>query len=200
MSYGLSTYAYFWRISDKAPRPLTLDEMLAQTRELGGEVFQICDYPLIETYDDERLDALRATAAGHGITLELGTRGVGTEHLAAYLRIARRLGVTLVRSMLNTADHRPDVAEATAPYVVNIHVKDFSFSRRDGWVGFTFAGCLLGEGLHDHGPMTATVRPDERGINQIVEHWLPWQGDFEETARLEDRWTRHSINTLLRSK
>lgn len=265
MSYGLSTYAFFWRISNRAPRPLTLDEMLAQTREMGGEVFQICDYPLIETYDDEQLDALRATAAGHGITLELGTRGVRTEHLAAYLRIARRLGVTLVRSMLNTADHRPTVAEATAllreavpayaaagvtlgletyeqvstddllsvvrgvdsphlgvvldpgnsvarlerpvdvvhataPYVVNIHVKDFSFSRRDGWVGFTFAGCLLGEGLLDYRHMIDTVGPDERGINQIVEHWLPWQGDFEETARLEDQWTRHSINTLLRSK
>ncbi|MFF4067919.1 sugar phosphate isomerase/epimerase family protein [[Kitasatospora] papulosa] len=265
MSCGLSTYAFFWRVSDRAPRPLTLDEMLAQTREMGGEVFQICDYPPIEAYDDGQLDALRATAAGYGITLELGTRGVRTEHLAAYLRIARRLGVTLVRSMLNTADHRPtvaeattllretvpayaaagvtlgletyeqvstddllavvrgvdsphlgvvldpgncvarlerpvDVVEATAPYVVNIHVKDFSFSRRDGWVGFTFAGCLLGEGLLDRGHMTATVRPDERGINQIVEHWLPWQGDFEETARLEDRWTRHSINTLLRSK
>ncbi|MBM7441508.1 sugar phosphate isomerase/epimerase [Streptomyces sp. HB132] len=265
MSYGLSTYAFFWRVSDRAPRPLTLDEMLAQTREMGGEVFQICDYPPIETYDDRQLDALRTTAARHGITLELGTRGVRTEHLAAHLRIARRLGVTLVRSMLNTADHRPtvaeatallgeavpayaaagvtlgletyeqvstedllavvrgvdsphlgvvldpgnsvarlerpvDVVEATAPHVVNIHVKDFSFSRRDGWVGFTFAGCLLGEGLLDYGHMTATVRPDERGINQIVEHWLPWQGDFEETARLEDRWTRHSINTLLRSK
>lgn len=66
--------------------------MLAQTREMGGEVFQICDYPPIEAYDDGQLDALRATAAGYGITLELGTRGVRTEHLAAYLRIARRLG------------------------------------------------------------------------------------------------------------
>lgn len=52
--YGLSTYAFFWRISDRSPRPLTLDEMLARTREMGGEVFQICDYPLIETYDDGR--------------------------------------------------------------------------------------------------------------------------------------------------
>ncbi|MFD7972789.1 sugar phosphate isomerase/epimerase family protein [Streptomyces clavifer] len=265
MSYGLSTYAFFWRISDRAPRPLTVHEMLTRTRDLGGEVFQICDYPPIETFDDAQLDAVRATAASYGITLELGTRGVGTEHLAAHLRIARRLGVTLVRSMLNTADHRPSVAEATAllrtavpayaaagvtlgletyeqvstddllavvrgvdsphlgvvldpgnsvarlerpadvvdataPYVVNIHVKDFSFSRQDGWVGFTFAGCLLGEGLLDYDDMVRKVRPDERGINQIVEHWLPWQGDFAETARLEDQWTRHSINTLMRSK
>lgn len=47
--------------------------------------------------------------------------------------------------------------------------------------------------------MIRKVGPGERGINQIVEHWLPWQGGFEETALLEDRWTRHSINTLLRS-
>ena len=30
--------------------------------------------------------------------------------------------------------------ERTAPYVRNLHVKDFAFSRKDGWVGFTFAG------------------------------------------------------------
>ncbi|MFD4762342.1 sugar phosphate isomerase/epimerase family protein [Streptomyces sp. NPDC058439] len=265
MAYGLSTYAFFWRISEQAPKPLTVHDMLARTRDLGGEVFQICDYPLIETFDDAQLDAVHATAAEYGITLELGTRGVRTEHLLDHLRIARRLGVTLVRSMLNTADHQPSVAEAiallreavpvyaaagvtlgletyeqvstddllsvvrgvdspflgvvldpgnsvarlerpvdvvdaTAPYVVNIHVKDFSFSRRDGWVGFTFAGCLLGEGLLDYGHLIDKVRPDEKGINQIVEHWLPWQGDFTATARLEDQWTRHSINTLMRSK
>ena len=43
-----------------------------------------------------------------------------------------------------------DTVEAAAPYVRNIHVKDFAFSRRDGWVGFTFAGCPLGEGLLDY--------------------------------------------------
>ena len=71
--------------------------------------------------------------------------------------------------------------ERTAPYVRNLHVKDFAFSRRDGWVGFTFAGCPLGEGLLDYDFMIDTVRPDERGINQIIEHWLPWQGDSATT-------------------
>ncbi|MFJ6569454.1 sugar phosphate isomerase/epimerase family protein [Streptomyces sp. NPDC091292] len=266
MAYGISTYAYFWRISARAPRPLTLLDMLQDTRDLGGEVFQICDYPDIETYDDARLADIRAAADDLGLTLELGTRGVRPAHLLRYLDLADRLGVTLVRSMMNTADHRPgtheaialladsvpayaaagvtlgletyeqvstddlltvvravddphfgvvldpgnsvarlerpaDVVEATAPYVVNIHVKDFAFTRRDGWVGFTYAGCPLGEGLLDHRGMVDTVRPDERGIHQIVEHWLPWQdGGFDATARLEHQWTKHSINTLTRSK
>ncbi|MEV4970380.1 sugar phosphate isomerase/epimerase family protein [Streptomyces scopuliridis] len=265
MAYGLSTYAYFWRISSRAPKPLTVERMLVNTRELGGEVFQICDYPLIETYDDVRLADIRATAEDLGITLELGTRGIGRDQLARYLELAGKLDVTLVRSMMNTAEHRPDTAEATAllrasvpayaergvtlgletyeqvstddllaviravddphlgvvldpgncvarlerprdvveataPHVVNIHVKDFAFTRRDGWVGFTYAGCPLGEGQLDYAHLTATVRPDERGINQIVEHWLPWQDDgFETTAGIEDQWTRHCISTLQRS-
>ena len=39
-----------------------------------------------------------------------------------------------------------DTIARTAPYVRNLHVKDFAFTRKDGWVGFTFAGCPLGEG------------------------------------------------------
>ncbi|CAL9323004.1 sugar phosphate isomerase/epimerase family protein [Streptomyces sp. SudanB91_2054] len=266
MAYGISTYAYFWRISDRAPEPMTLPAMLRDTAALGGEVFQICDYAPIESYDAARLADVRATADDLGLTLELGTRGIRPEHLLNCLDMAGELGVTLVRSMLNTADHRPDTAEAvallkeavpryadagvtlgletyeqvatddlvdvvravddphlgivldpgnsvarlerpvdvvtaTAPYVVNIHVKDFAFTRRDGWVGFTYAGCPLGEGLLDHDGMVAAVRPAERGINQIVEHWLPWQDEgYDATARLEHQWTQHSIDTLLRSK
>lgn len=268
MAHGISTYAYFWRISARAPRPLTLTEMLTDTASLGGRVFQICDYPPIETYDAARLADVRATARDLGLELELGTRGVRPGHLATYLRLAGELGVTLVRSMLNTVGHRPtpdeavallqesvpayadagvtlgletyeqvatddlvsvvrrvgddhlgivldpgnsvarlerpvDVVAAAAPYTVNIHVKDFAFTRRDGWVGFTYAGCPLGEGLLDHAGMVAAVRQarGDRRVNQIVEHWLPWQDEgFDATARFEHQWTQHSINTLLRSE
>lgn len=92
-----------------------------------------------------------------------------------------------------------DTIARTAPYVRNLHVKDFVFSRQDGWVGFTFAGCRLGEGLLDYDAMIDTVRPDERGINQIIEHWLPWQGDSTTTITLEDQWTVHNLH-YLRSK
>ncbi|MFZ3598617.1 sugar phosphate isomerase/epimerase family protein [Streptomyces sp. BH104] len=266
MAYGISTYAYFWRISERAPKPMSLEDMLVDTKELGGQVFQICDYPSIETYDAAQLADVRDAAQDLGLILELGTRGVRTEHLAKYLDMAGELGVTLVRSMMNTADHRPSVDEATAllrqavptyaeagvtlgletyeqvstedlitvvkgvdsrhlgvvldpgnsvarlerpvdvvesaaPYTVNIHVKDFAFSRRDGWVGFTYAGCPLGTGLLDYAGMIAAVRPEERGINQIVEHWLPWQdGGFDVTAELEHQWTKHSISTLLKGE
>lgn len=135
----------------------------------------------LETYEQVSTDDLLTVV-----------RGVGSEHL----------GVVLDPGNSVARLERPaDVVAATAPHVGNIHVKDFAFTRRDGWVGFTYAGCPLGEGLLDHDGMVAAVRPGERGINQIVEHWLPWQDEgFEATARLEHQWTRHSINTLLRSE
>jgi len=264
MTVGLSTYAFFWQWHDTAAQPLSLAEMITKTQQWGAELFQICDYPLIESYDQDQLAALRAHADSLGVALELGTRGVRPDHLDRYLELAQALDVTLVRSMINSADHRPGVAEAvgllgevlprygaagvtvaletyeqvpvdtlitivqqvdspalgicldpgncvaaletptstiqrTAPYVRNLHVKDFAFSRKDGWVGFTFAGSPLGEGLLDYDFMIDTVRPDERGINQIIEHWLPWQGDSATTCHLEDQWTLGNLH-YLRSK
>jgi sugar phosphate isomerase/epimerase len=246
------------------PAPLSLDDMLKHTNELGCTVFQICDYPAVESLSATELADLRDTAAELGIELEVGTRGVQPAHLHRYLDICEQLGARLLRSMLNTADHKPTTGEAvalleevipafesrdvtialetyeqvptselvrvveavgsdalgicldpancvagleqphdvivrTAPYVKNMHVKDFAFTRQAGWVGFTLAGCPLGDGLLDYVDMSAIVAPTSRGINQIVEHWLPWQDHAEAMCLLEDQWTQHSVK-YLRSK
>jgi 3-oxoisoapionate decarboxylase len=167
-----------------------------RTADLGVRLFQICDYPLLESYEPDDLDHLRNHASRRNVKLELGTRGVRPEHLRRYLDIGRRLDATMLRSMINTSDHRSPAeaislltsvtqefeeagvtvaletyeqvpvatlvdivrrvdsqavgicidpancvaalelptatVEAVAPYVSNIHVKDFAFSRRDG--------------------------------------------------------------------
>ena len=264
MAIGLSTYAFFWRISERVEHPLTLHEMLKHTHDSGCSVLQICDYEPLETLSPAELAAVDQTAEELGIQLELGTRGITPEHLRRYLDFADQLDVTLVRSMVNTVDHKPTEAEAidlltqtvpeyaergvtlaletyeqvpsaqlvriveavdseslgvcldpancvaglelpddvvarTAPYVKNWHVKDFAFTRQAGWVGFTLTGCPLGEGLLDYDSVVAIVQPAANNINQIVEHWLPWQDDAETTCALETQWTQHNIN-YLRSK
>lgn len=261
MTIGLGTYAFFWQWHANAERPLTLADMIDKTADWDVTLFQICDYPLIDAYDERALSNLRRHAASRGVRLELGTRGVRPAHLARYLQIAEALDVTLVRSMVNSGDHRPTADEAvallrqatpayeaacvtlaletyelipvrelvrivetvessalgicldpgncvaalelpattvelTAPYVRNLHVKDFAFSRRDGWIGFTFAGCPLGEGLLDYRHMVETVHADERQLSQIIEHWLPWQGDSNTTIQMEDQWNLHNLSYL----
>ncbi|MDX5630015.1 MULTISPECIES: TIM barrel protein [unclassified Brenneria] len=261
MAIGLSTYAFFWRASSRVPTPLGLEAMLEQTAEAGASVFQICDYAALETLSAPELEHLRQRAVDQGVQLELGTRGLATEHLSRYLAMARALDVRFVRTMFNSAAHKPtqeealallrrvlpefetldvrlgletyeqvktrdvlavvdaidspalgicldpgncvaaleyprEVIDMAASRVVNLHIKDFAFARQEGWVGFTYSGCLLGNGLLDYDYLQQAVRPNENNINQIVEHWLPWQSNAEETCRLEEVWTRHSLHYL----
>jgi 3-oxoisoapionate decarboxylase len=263
MAIGLSTYAFFWQFSETAERPLTLIDMVNETHQQGLSVFQICDYPPIQSMSDAELAEVKDVAESSGIQLELGTRGIQTSHLVNFLDIASKLGATFLRTMLHTPDHKPSVHEAiallnevlpvcadrgmtigletyeqvstddliqvvegvgspflgvcldpansvarlelpadvidrTAPFVVNMHVKDFTFTRQAGWVGFSLIGCPLGEGFLDYDRMIAVVQPGAN-VNQVIEHWLPWQGTSNETCQLERQWTQHNIDTL-RSK
>jgi sugar phosphate isomerase/epimerase len=261
---GLSSYAFFWQLSDQVSEPITIHEALQKTADLGVDLLQICDYAPLEAMSDGDLAAVGATADSLGITLEVGTKGIRPEHLRKFLHIAGILGAPLLRTMFNTPGHTPTneeavgifkevlpefeaagvkiavetyeqvptsrildvirgvdnpylgicidpantvaalempsaVIAAVAPYVLNMHIKDFAFSRKQGWVGFTYSGAPLGEGLLDYDYLVAKVQPKERNINQIVEHWLPWQDTEADTVRLENQWTQQSLD-FLRSK
>jgi sugar phosphate isomerase/epimerase len=261
---GLSSYAFFWQLSDRVSEPLSIHQALERTAALNVNLFQICDYAPLESMNDAELKDVRATADSLGISLELGTKGIRPEHLRRFLHTAGILGSPLLRTMFNVPGHTPnaqeaveifkevlptfeaagvkialetyeqvptsqvlevirsvdsaylgicsdpantvaglemprDVIDAVAPYVLNMHVKDFAFSRKQGWVGFTYSGAPLGEGLLDYDYMVRQIRPKERNINQIIEHWLPWQASEQETIRIENQWTQQSLN-FLRSK
>jgi sugar phosphate isomerase/epimerase len=270
---GLSTYAYFWRMSDRVPSPMSLDDALRDAAAHDGvDLFQICDHLPLDTASDDRLSAIRALADELGVALEVGTRGTDPAHLARYLHIAQVLGATLVRSMWTSGDDQPDAAETerrlrqalpayeaagvtlaletyevvatadlvavvraigsdrlgvcldpantvarleqpadvvamTAPYVVNWHVKDSGFTRSPGWVGFQYTGVRTGTGVLDHDAVRAAIDPDARGINRVIEFWLPWQdtsvGNTDDpaqtTTRIEAEWTEHTIE-YIRSK
>lgn len=271
---GLSTYAYFWRMSDRVPAPLSLDDALRDAASHDGvDLFQICDHLPLDTASDERLSAIRTLAADLGLVLEVGTRGTRPEHLARYLHVAQQLGATLVRSMWTSGDDQPDAAEterrlrhalpayeaagvtlaletyevvataglvavveaigsdhlgicldpantvarlehpaevvaAAAPHTRNWHVKDSAFTRSPGWVGFQYTGVRTGTGILDYAAVRAAIDPDRRGINRVIEFWLPWQDEHagaeprpgetpaETTTRIEAEWTEHTIEYI----
>ncbi|WP_194410425.1 sugar phosphate isomerase/epimerase family protein [Microbacterium cremeum] len=149
---------------------------------------------------EEWLRAALPAFEASGVDLALETyEQVATDDLVGLIeRIGSdRLGVCLDPANVVARLERPrDCVEATAAHVKNIHVKDFAFARQAGWVGFTYGGAPMGEGLHDYPHLLETVRPRERGINEVVEHWLSWQGDAETTIRTEREWTRRTVDYL----
>jgi len=258
---GLGTYAFFWQRSDRVDDQLSLIGALEATRELGVDLFQICDDPALDDRSVGELRDVARAARDLGITIELGTKGIEPDHLRRYLRLAELFDAGLLRSMLTGPRSHPSRADAgawlrqvvpdferagvtlaletyeqvatddlveivrdvdsprlgicldpanvvarlesprscveqTAALVANVHVKDFAFDRQPGWVGFTYSGARMGEGLHDYAHLREAVRPHERGINEIVEHWLPWQSDARTTVRIEREWTRATLEYL----
>ena len=258
---GLGTYAFFWEQSDRVDAPLGLVDVLERTRELDVDLFQICDYAPLLTMSTAEQREVALAARRLGIRIELGTKGVATEHLIAFLGLAELFDAELVRSMVYAPGFRPGLDEAAAllrgvmpdyesagvtlaletyeqvptadlvglvervgsdrlgicldpanvvaalempkdavdrcaPLTRNIHAKDFAFARQEGWVGFTYSGAPMGEGLHDYPHLLAAVAPEARGVNEIVEHWLPWQGDPETTIQTEIAWTTTALDYL----
>ena len=148
----------------------------------------------------ELLATVVPSYADAGVTLALETyEQIPTRTLVDLVTSADspHLGIVLDPGNSVAALETPrSTLDLTSALTRNLHVKDFAFSRQAGWVGFTYAGARLGEGLLDYDYLVEQVRPHERGINQIVEHWLVWQGDSESTCRLEDDWTLHNLAYL----
>lgn len=100
---------------------------------------------------------------------------------------------------VSALEHPKDVVDSCAPHTVNLHVKDFAFARQEGWVGFTYSGSPLGDGLLDLDHELHAVygdRPSGRPPSAIVEHWLPWQSDLQSTVAMERDWTDRTLAAL----
>jgi len=94
-------------------QPMTALDLLAKARELGVHVVQIGPNLPLDRLSEAALDAAVKQAQEWDIELEVGTRGLETEHLRRQLAVAKRLGATLLRTI-------PEVAGGTVPPLAEI--------------------------------------------------------------------------------
>lgn len=135
-----------------------------------------------------------------GVTLGMETyEQFSTDQLVAVVEAvgSPALGICLdPGNSVARLEHPSDVIAKAAPYVVNLHVKDFAFSRKEGMIGFTLAGTPLGTGLLDYDYMVTELEAQGRKVNQIVEHWLTRQETLARTCELEEIWVRDAVTYL----
>jgi len=114
MRLGLSSYACTWAVGIAGfppERPMGAMDLLERAASLGVHVVQVADNLPLDRLSAGELDAFAARAAALGIEIEVGTRGIGPEHLRVYLRLAQRLRSRILRVVVDTAEHRPDEDE-----------------------------------------------------------------------------------------
>jgi sugar phosphate isomerase/epimerase len=152
MRLGIGSYTYSWAIG--APghppvRPMRAVDLLGKAAALGVSVVQVADNLPLDRLSGAALSAFAARAGELGIDVEVGTRGIGREHLLSYLRLAKRLRSPILRVVVDTADHHPGEDEIVA-------------TIRDLLPAFELADVVLAIENHDRFPASTLAGILER--------------------------------------
>ncbi len=86
-----------------------------------------------------------------------------------------------------------EVVENLAPYVLNIHLKDFEIMRLPHQQGFIVEGRPLGRGKLDAGWVIETVKNFGKDPNLILELWVPLCETIDKTIEKEEEWAYASV-------
>jgi len=90
------------------------------------------------------------------------------------------------------------VVKELAPYVLNLHIKDFNIARVDHQMGFCIVGCPAGEGRLDIEWLLNIIKREGKNPNAILELWTPFTENIEKTILKENEWANKSIDFLRR--
>jgi sugar phosphate isomerase/epimerase len=261
---GIGSYTFAWAVGvakHPPPRPLTALWLLEKAAQLKVSVVQICDNLPLHALPESQLSELERAAAELGIAIEVGTRGIASEHLRHYVDLAVRFHSPILRVVIDSVDREPSLQEVIellgpirndlqqaqvrlaienhdrftarqfrqivtrldspyvgicldtvnsfgalegpelvvstlAPFVANLHVKEFQICRLDHQLGFLIEGRPAGQGRLDVPWLLRQLRASAHPFNAILEQWVPPLDSIQETIAREETWARESIAYL----
>jgi len=88
------------------------------------------------------------------------------------------------------------VLRTLAPWIVNVHLKDFVARRLPHQKGFAIEGCPAGQGALDLPALFPELRRLPHDPNIILELWPPPDVSIDSSIAKEDAWARQSIDFL----
>ena len=114
MKLGLSSYTYGWAVGVPGHEPaVPLNEhgLLEKVRAHGLNLLQIGDNLPLHTFSTSRLQEFASDARSQKIELEIGARRLVPEQLLCYANLARSVGASLLRFVIDDAGYHPPVDE-----------------------------------------------------------------------------------------
>ncbi len=154
------------------------------------------DLPQIEKWLREVLPSF--AKAGVTIVLENYERHTAGEFAELVRKINHpNLGVCLDTVNNFGALEGPEVVlKELAPYVINLHIKDFDIVRVDYAMGFSVTGKPAGEGKLNIPRVLEVLNQNQNSFNMILELWPPFINTVDESAMNEEAWVNRSIAYL----
>jgi sugar phosphate isomerase/epimerase len=126
MKLGIGTYCYMWAIGfkfgdkeAKPAQPMTALGLLNRAVELGVHLVQYGPNLALSALPDRELEELIASARQSNVELEVGTRGLETDHLRREIEIAKLTGSKLIRTIPEIGG-KPVEARAVPQYLKQI--------------------------------------------------------------------------------
>ena len=113
MQLGISSYTYTWSIGVPGSLPMqqmSATDLVDRAVAFSLKLVQIADNLPIENFTEVELDNLRAYAYKNGVSIEMGGRGLTTEHTLKCLKAAEILRSPILRMVIDGAGFEPDIA------------------------------------------------------------------------------------------
>jgi 3-oxoisoapionate decarboxylase len=88
------------------------------------------------------------------------------------------------------------VLRTLAPWVVNVHIKDFVPRRLPHQKGFMVEGCPAGQGALDFPALFTELRRLPHDPNAILELWPSPESSMDASIAKENAWAKQSIDFL----
>ncbi|MBK8034398.1 MAG: sugar phosphate isomerase/epimerase [Chloroflexi bacterium] len=115
---GLGSYGVAWNIGvpgyEQPSTPMDAFGLLRVADELGLRLVQYADNLPLDALSSEEQAQLRDEAQARKISIEVGTRGIQTDHLHRWIELAVYFGSPILRVVVDTKAHHPDPDEVVA--------------------------------------------------------------------------------------
>ena len=112
MQLGISSYTYTWSIGVPGSLPtrqMSATDLVDRAVAVGLKLVQIADNLPLEKLTDVELEDLRQYAFKKGVCIEMGGRGLTTEHTLKCLKTAEKLYSPILRMVIDGAGFEPDI-------------------------------------------------------------------------------------------
>jgi 3-oxoisoapionate decarboxylase len=110
---------------------------------------------------------------------------------------SRSIGICLdTVNSLGAMETSDMVVDVLGPYVVNLHVKDFSIRRADHNLGFVVEGTPAGRGALNIPGLLKRLNDLGRDFNAILELWPSPESNIQATIDKEAAWVSQSVSYL----